>query len=225
MKVALLLSGKFRDSFECYNSLIDTLLSKYDVDIFISYFYESPYDVDITMQELIDMYKPKSIIHHQLPKNIHDEIRNSNKLLKYTEVNTENVFSMWYGVKRVNELKKEYEHKNKFKYDIVIRTRFDLKILNEFDLKNRKSSIHIPIGWDHRGGFNDLLAYGDSVSMDYYCELYDKLTKYHDEGNRIHPEKMLKLHLDKSKQILVLRVPLKNSLRGMITSDTEYRCY
>ena len=223
MKVALLLSGKFRDSFDCHTELTQKLLKKYNVDVFISYFYEDAYDVDISMQELVELYKPKSIIYERIPNDVKTKIKSFNKFLKYTEVINYNFALMWYGIHSVNQLKQKFEIHNKFRYDVVIKTRFDLKLLEDLELKNRKNAIHIPIGWDHRGGYNDLFAYGDSESMDYYCDLFNKIETYYSEQNRIHPEKYLRTHLEKSKRIMVYRIPLKNSLRGMVTNELEYR--
>jgi hypothetical protein len=42
MKVALLLSGQFRNGKECYQSIYENLLKHYDVDVFIAYMYEEP---------------------------------------------------------------------------------------------------------------------------------------------------------------------------------------
>jgi len=49
--------------------------------------------------------------------------------------------SMFYSIKRVTELKKEYEEKNGFVYDFVIRLRFDLCINNLPRLKDIDSGV------------------------------------------------------------------------------------
>lgn len=39
----------------------------------------------------------------------------------------ENVFKMYYGMKRSIEMVEEYERKNNFKYDLIIRSRYDIR--------------------------------------------------------------------------------------------------
>jgi hypothetical protein len=221
MKVALILSGKFRDGKECFDYLQSNLLEKYDVDVFINYWYDSEYDVDTTMQELIELYKPKAINFQKVPNELYPILDIANTYPKHTEVNINSLFSMWGGVKFANQLKTDYENRFGFKYDSVIRTRFDIKILEPFELKQRENSIHIPIGWDHRGGYNDLFAYGDSISMDYYCSAFDYLLSYTETLGVVHPESLLKQHLDLST-ISIFRVPIKTSLRGMLVHELEY---
>ena len=111
---------------------------------------------------------------------------------------------------------------NGFKYDIVIKARFDIKILEPINLIQRENTIHIPIGWDHRGGYNDIFAYGDSKSIDYYCSLFHHMIPYLESGAWLHPESLLKTHLDKSN-IELMRNSMKISLRNMNIHELEYR--
>ena len=39
----------------------------------------------------------------------------------------ENVFKMYYGMKRCIEMVEDYERKNNFKYDLIIRSRYDIR--------------------------------------------------------------------------------------------------
>ena len=43
------------------------------------------------------------------------------------------MFSRWYSAKMANELKRQHEEKNNFKYDFVMLTRLDLAYLVDFD--------------------------------------------------------------------------------------------
>jgi hypothetical protein len=222
MKVALLLSGALRDGYLYYDLLHKNLLSKYDIDIFISYSYDyTESDIPIAA-ELEDLYKPKMLRYLMYPNNLYENIT---KCLEYPclpNVRVDNFIKMANGLKEVNMLKCVWEELNNFKYDVVIKSRFDLQIIDEINLKLPNNSIHIPIGWDNMDGYNDLFAYGDSESMDYYCSLYDNLIDYIDMDIPIHPEYMLKFHLNKGNSN-IYRFPLKLKLREMIVDNTEYK--
>ena len=221
MRIALLLSGKFRDGDSCVESIQSYIIQKYNVDVFIDYsFNENDAEYGIT-DKLVKLYNPIKLQYEQYPIELERIIEFAHSYNKNIESNPDSLFKMWYSIKRANDLKKQYEIDNGFKYDIVIKSRFDLKILDNINFKKDYNSIFIPIGWDHRDGYNDLFAYGDSDSMNYYCSLYDCLIQYLKEGNVIHPESLLKVHLNKSKIVLV-RTPIKTSLRGMNTHELEY---
>jgi hypothetical protein len=221
MKVALLLSGKFRDGNDCIESIQSYIIKKYNADVFIDYsFNQNDTEADI-LDRLKILYKPKKISYGTYPAELENIIKNSHFYKKNIESNPESLFKMWYSIKKANELKTQYEIENGFEYDIVIKSRFDLKILDNINFKKDFNSIFIPIGWDHRDGYNDLFAYGDSKSMDYYCNLYNYLINYLKDGHLIHPETLLKVHLNKSKIVLV-RTSIKTSLRGLNTHELEY---
>jgi hypothetical protein len=219
MKVAVLLSGKFRNSYEEYKSIKKNLIDKYNADIFINYVYDNT--IDINPIELINLYNPKNIQFTQLPNTVIDMVDTVSNYSKADESNTLSIFSMWYGIKKTNELKVNYELENNFKYDVVIRARFDTEILNKVELKLVQNSIFIPIGSDHRGGYNDLFAYGSSNTMDYYCSTFDNLIQYIIDGELIHPECLLRYHLDKHNFTFIrTNIPLK--LRGRLVNEVDY---
>jgi len=101
----------------------------------------------------------------------------------------DNHIAMFYGMKKVNEIRKEYEKRNKIKYDIVIRNRFDNIIFDKIDLDvlnmamNDKKNVYIPIGYDPDDkdilcAVNDQFALGSPRAMDIHMNLYDKLYDY-----------------------------------------------
>ena len=61
MRVALLLSGKFRGSYIPFNYLEKNLISKYNPDIFINYNYKNEDDMECDENELVSIYNPKLI--------------------------------------------------------------------------------------------------------------------------------------------------------------------
>jgi hypothetical protein len=222
MKVALLLSGELRDGCLYYDLLHKNLLSKYDIDIFISYSYENTEKNTAIDIELEKLYKPKMLRYLTYSNDLYERIDDCSKYECLSDVRIDNFVKMLSGIKEVNMLKQVWEELNNFKYDVVIRNRFDLQILDRIDLKMPNNSIYIPIGWDNMDGYNDLFAYGDSESMDYYCSLYDNLLNYLNIGVAIHPEYILKFHLNKGNSS-IYRIPLKLKLREMLVGDTEYK--
>jgi hypothetical protein len=220
MRVALILSGKFRNSFKEYASIKKNLIDKYDVDVFISYGYTLN-NIDCVPNDLIKLYNPVSFEFFEYPNEIYTNINSVSKYEKAIESNTTSIYMMWYGINKVNELKTAYEIANGFEYDVVIKSRFDIEFKNTVLLKKLDNSIFIPIGSDHRGGYNDLVAYGSSNTMNYYCSTYTHITQYIEDGCVIHPERILKHHLDKN-EFIFYRTHIPMMLRGIPVNEVDY---
>lgn len=219
MRVAVLLSGQFRDSYKEFETIKKNLIDKYDADVFI--YYTPSADIDFNPTRLINLYNPIHIEVGEYPNEINDLIQSVNVFNKAPESNTASIFYMWYGIMKVNELKTKYESDNSFKYDLVIRSRFDTELLNPITLKNLPNSIFIPIGSDHRGGYNDLFAYGKSDNMNYYCSNFNHLVDYIKAGELIHPERLLKRHL-KDFNCALFRTYIPMCLRGVLVNQIDY---
>lgn len=219
MRVAVLLSGQFRNSYKEYETIKKNLIDRYNADVFIYYTYKDNIEVDIS--NLINLYNPVNIEFEEYPDKINDLVQSVSHIEKAPESNTSSIFYMWYGIMKANELKQKYENHNSFNYDLVVRCRFDTEIINPVVLKDLPNSIFIPIGSDWRGGYNDLFAYGKSNSMNYYTSLFNNLPMWIQESNFIHPERLLKYHLDKMNfELMRTNIPLK--LRGVLMNEAEY---
>jgi hypothetical protein len=214
MKIALLLSGQYRHGKHCFNSIYENLLKHYDIDVFIGYIYEEP---DTTIEELIETYNPKDIVYEKYDEGLIEKFKEMYKYPRILETNPFTLCQMWYGIIRTNMLKQKYESDNNMKYDVVIRARFDTEILHKVELNLPNNELYIPRGWNHRGGINDLFAYGDSESMDYYASTYNSIDEYVSEGRVLHPENVLRVHLEKGN-VKIIRQPIELSLRGQIIS-------
>jgi hypothetical protein len=221
MRVALLLSGKFRGSYIPFNYLQTNLLNKYNPDIFINYNYKDDNDMECDESELVSIYNPKLINFTKTPDIVGEKISIVNGYEVAGESSPSSVFNMWWGIYQANELKKKYEEENGFKYDVVIRTRFDIEILEEVALRNWNESLFIPMGSDHRDGFNDFLAYGKSHIMDYYCSNFHHLVDYIKGGELIHPERLLRRHLQDFKCTFI-RTYMPMRLRGVLVNHIDY---
>lgn len=238
MKVALLLSGQFREGADCFPYLKGRILDKYSPDVFISCWNPSEiinYSLQadtihlgdtLTIGDVISLYKPKSIL---------SEDFDSDKIMRiaerashydlYTPMNGEmnpvSVFCMWYKIGSSLRLMKEYESATGVKYDYIIKARFDVKIHSDIIPTSDSYSVVIPRGFDWRGGINDVFAHGQRNAMEHYCSLYDSIENYI-SGSSVffHPETLLRHHLY-SSEFNVERSDLKISLRGKNLWETE----
>lgn len=84
--------------------------------------------------------------------------------------------SMLYSIMMSNELKKQYEIENNFRYDLVIKTRFDLifpkevvfpttNIMPRTIYSSQGNHGIVPTDYENHG-ISDLIFWGDSPSMD-----------------------------------------------------------
>jgi hypothetical protein len=213
MRVALLLSGGLDDG---YNSIHKNIIQKYNADVFFAYGWDS---ATISEEDFIHKWKPTEFYYGKFPAIIQANIKALERFDKHPETNPESLEKMCWGIYTANQLKSKYEQLNGFKYDFVIRCRPDLIIHNPLELK--PNDIFIPIGWDHRGGYNDTFAYGSSEQIDWYAELYNNLIDYAPH-QKLHPESFLKTHLNKSPYgIMRFNYPI--TLRGMDLDKLDYR--
>lgn len=138
------------------------------------------------------------------------------KYKQQVKVPNKNILSMFRKVELANNLKKEYESKNKFEYDIVFKCRFDMLFqtgLLENEIENvleNKALIYVPCkGLQHPEKIrqiNDHFAFGSSESINYYSDLYSKIDSYYsndvpvppmvtEENCGIHSETLLNFHM------------------------------
>ncbi|CAB4124317.1 hypothetical protein UFOVP49_155 [uncultured Caudovirales phage] len=229
MKTAVVISGQIRDAKQCFNSLHGEILLPYNADVFIDTWIPTNSIVDhrgdlipndMSIDEIIFNYKPKMI-------NVEDFNSPFMKYIKDTapkktssydgslawETKVENVFYMYYKVWRANSLKSYYEKLNGFKYDCVIRMRFDLEFGSFPIIVPKKNEIYIPEGSNHRGGINDLMALGDSDTMDKHANLFCSLNQYMNMDIGLHPESLMRSHLEQLN-LDIKRFQITYKLRG-----------
>lgn len=228
MKIALILSGQFREAKHCYKGFKENILDIYNPDIFIST-WTNPLNItpagwygnyqkdDCSLQDIIEMYNPKSI---ELETFDNDDYQTFKKMgdkldskINY-ETRSSNVNAMWYKRHRANLLRKQFEELNNFKYDVVISSRFDLEILEPLSFELKGSELLIPIGFDWCQGISDLFAVGNSDTMNEYFDVYNLMEYYRLEKD-VHacPESVMKYHVY-HKKFELNRFLLKCRLRG-----------
>lgn len=213
MKVALCLSGHIRNLEENYESIKKNLLDHYDTDIFIHTWDTYGWRVEgnnisvdedgfkgfdyysglINKNKILELVKPKEIVvdyYTDYESKFVEKAKNYVNLKHPDKDRPSNMVSMWYKIFKCNEIKKDYELKNNFKYDIVIRSRADLyyfePIINEKILMLYKKAAIIPTIESH-GGISDMLAVGSSKIIDIVSNAYNHLDEINDSGCLMNP--------------------------------------
>jgi hypothetical protein len=161
-KVAICISGQLRTGILGHDVFRRFFGSLDNYDIFYHTWTLEP-DVSLKLQSL---YNPMKFIEE--PSIDVDEVGNFG--------------SMLYSIMMANELKKQHEIENNFRYDLVIKTRFDL-IFHEHSrfpltpiLPRTIYSAGGNVGinntdYEHHG-ISDLIFWGDSQSMDIACNTF-----------------------------------------------------
>ena len=234
IKTALQISGQIRDAKNCFESVKTHILDKFNPDVFIDTWKPSNRIMDhrgayipndMTIDEVIEGYNPKVIQVEDFDTPLMKHIAEFpyQRLNAYDgtfpwETKFQNVFYMYYKVWKANIHKCSHENLNAIKYDRVIKSRFDLKFDEFPDIIPEKNTVYVPSGWDCRGGLSDLLAIADSETINKYCRLFECLKTYHDNGITLHPESVLRKHLE-FQGIKIERFNLKYYLRGMYLGE------
>jgi len=180
-----------------------------------------PEEEPANINQYVEVYKPKLInleffdampLTHQvrsvLPKN-----KMTYAKFESPGTKTENVIFMYYKIWKCNQLRKFYEQINRIRYDRVIRLRFD----NTFDsfpvIEPKYKTLYIPDHGDYCEGICDQLCIADSQTMDIYCEIYNEIYRYVVADIGIHPESLLRKHIDINR-LAVERFKCGMKLRG-----------
>lgn len=155
-KVAICISGQLRTGIKakiCFDNFFNGL----DADIFYHSWDLDQYIID----NVNDLYKPKRFL-------VEDS---------FPSGSMGSFGSMLYSITQANELKKQYEIDNNFRYDLVIKTRFDLVFpvgtrfydVNKIDPRtiycSGGSNGFTQTDCEHHS-INDVIFWGDSQSMD-----------------------------------------------------------
>lgn len=229
LKTAICLSGKL-GYLENHKNIFENVIAPYQADVFIDTWipYKSVENTnesfldETDIKGFIELYRPKLInmeyfdlmpLIHQIRSNIPD---NSTAINGYPSPNTnkENVMFMWYKIWKCNQLRKLYEKINRIRYDTVIRLRFDVEFERFPVIEPERKTVYIPMGGDYEGGICDQVALGDATTMDIYCELWNEIYRYSSGGIGIHPESILRRHIQ-INQLRIVRFPTGLKLRGV----------
>jgi hypothetical protein len=230
MRTAILLSGQIRDAKDCFPTLQEQIIDRYDADVFIDTWVPDSQVLDhrgqlisdnLSTQQVLSLYKPKLAMFEDFNsspifsriKEYKIENRTAYDGSHAWETKVENIFYMYYKVWRCFLHMAHYEAMNNFRYDRVIRMRFDLRFESFPLIDVQPGAVYVPAGFDHRGGINDLLSLGTRETMEKVCDLFTKLVEYSNSNVGFHPESILRTHMDKCG-LAINRFPIKYKLRG-----------
>ena len=192
MKLAIQISGEIREVEASFETLKQYVLSEFkntEIDFFIHTWktegQKHEHSLFQPRASLVEVYEDRHDL-HALPR----------------------AYSMFYSIKKANDVRKEYEESTKTKYDLVMRYRTDC-IFKEslFELikgyiEEKKPFVCIPAANKNSAcdgpveseteGICDWFAIGTPELMDVYCGTYDT---FYEEALPIVPETMLTFQL------------------------------
>jgi hypothetical protein len=193
MKIAVCLSGQFRTGEYALPSLLH-YFKGYDCDYFCHAWQDNNMRVVTPirfrkMVDTVDNAYPKEYIESTLdtllkPKKILVE---ENSTVVTSKIWHGSWSQLFYSLMIANWLKKEYETENKFKYDLVVKTRYDFVYPpnTTFNPKSFKTfeplTEHLEIFTNSMGRMymeysrinaSDTFFYGTSTAMDIFSDIY-----------------------------------------------------
>jgi len=125
---------------------------------------------DLSQDEIQRYYQPKKYLVEDINQfnnhfnKLRDElVKECTDGISESHSRNNSLISMYYGLYKSDQLRRQYEIENNFKYDVVVKMRFDSNVLDEhgnFDnefaehLIVTPNVLNIPIGFDYKDGDN-----------------------------------------------------------------------
>lgn len=186
-RIAIQYSGEIRELLSCWNNQYEHLIlpnKDYQVDIF-GHFWLYPHEKEKRLRLVKQI--PFTRVLFEEPVVFDNSIHKEADQWWFF-----NMRSMFYGIEKVNDIRKSYEIENNITYDYVIRIRPDMifiqNSMNPIEYYE-KDFIHVEnstLFEDY--GINDYFAIGGSELMDKYCKVYSNLENMINEGAAVIPE-------------------------------------
>lgn len=226
MKVAILLSGQLREVELGYSYIYKNLMEGYDCDVFIHSWYDkgdqgkkfskwwgSTFDSK-SKDLVLDLYKPKSYIFEN--QKVFDR-KNYDASQFEGDYRVDATLSMFYSIKKCNDIKNVYSSENNIKYDVVVRVRFDFAIFNKIIYEDHDfiNNIFFKDDCNHEKGvcMNDHFAFGSEENMNIYCNTFDVIDELYNEYNTpFNPETFLGRNLRVLNNIRCLNTSIKSGI-------------
>jgi hypothetical protein len=199
VKVAVCFSGQVRN-FADHKEKIKEFLRKNNADVFFATWQGQPNPFNRNVDNVIDESHIPASVSEDLGKQ-HRELNCKREDKNSTYV--QNYASMFFLIWLANNLKRQHERINNFRYDYVIRHRFDFSFKEPFsasELDPEKLNV-LPINRDD--GYNDLFAVSNSKNMDRYADTYLNFRTAAMHIDLLRPEDILKAHIDNYTNIKV----------------------
>ena len=227
MKIAICYSGMFRNFQKHVDNHIEHLISKYDCDVYLSFWdvygfgtcliksaiKDNDFISEQVKQEVLNKLQPKNFefeSYSELDKFFESEG------IKYDEGSDiapycKNVLSMYYKIHKCGEMVKN----SGIDYDIIIRLRSDIFFYEDLILQSPKeNTVYHPAIYSWGSAMNDQLVYGNKEVMYVYHDLYNKLHDIWEQGtSRGAPEHFLTNYIIRNNISMVsygLNYRLKN---------------
>jgi hypothetical protein len=190
VEVALCLYGQMRSWNKAYYQLEKKLIRRLDPDIFIhtwrnrggkpsadpSEKADDIQDREIGESEIIRQYEPKSIQIEEFNQEYYNKIHNVHIPESYQ--GAKSTLPLLYKMYACVELKKKWERKNNFEYDIVILTRPDIAFIKPLPPETLNSEGCV---WQLRRNFDlvdDLVLIGTSDEIDKISMCFQNVEDY-----------------------------------------------
>lgn len=202
MKIAVCLSGHYRNFDYNYDSWNQLLFSKYDCDVFLHTwdvignrdkgndvgFKEVTSTLTYTETELKQKYNLTSVVIESYNKPL-DEFKEKSKRIRelrdntgvaanyvdYSKRRVTHLYSMWYKVLKCFELMEQHSTE----YDLVIKCRPDIRLKDTFNIDDIDNSC---INWpwynfrkEEYSEPHDYYAVGNYTNMKIYSNLYNHI--------------------------------------------------
>lgn len=122
-----------------------------------------------------------------------------------------------YCIKKVNDIKSQYEKDNNFKYDMVVRIRPDLLVIHDswldenIETLDMKNNIYM-LDHDKWHGCCDRFFISSSENMDFISNGINDLTHYSEIGGRNYGEGFLQFLINYHLDISITELSLKTCL-------------
>lgn len=243
VKTAVCISGHLRNYKKTFPTILENLIKRFKADLFIHTWDDmgfqeevSPRTVGpkpkhdgskISEKELVEYFSPKSYILENNSKFLNNFEQGEEDFFLYAvghgseevgflgSAEPKYVMSQLFSIYQSNELKKEYEMKMGFEYDLVIKIRMDYSLSNSIPLEDityllnnlEKKVIYVPnhecsnhghpscylcVDGEHSGDHVcdvcDVFAYGSSKNMNHYASLYENCIKLYDNMRKQNQE-------------------------------------
>jgi len=210
MKVAICLSGHFRNYELTYSSFMNYIAKPLKADVFIHTWNKLGYyngfrpdsqhliQSNLDIDKIKNLYMPKKIVVES--EDIIQQFILDSKIyaphLANEPKSPGHMASMYYKIMVCNQVRKDYEKETNTKYDCVIRCRPDLQFSNGIQPQNliNLEKISIPTIQSFNG-LNDQFALSSGQNMDVYSDLYHSIPTYFKSKREFYPEALLKWYL------------------------------
>lgn len=195
-RIALQYSGELRSILDCWPSIEENFILQnpdYKVDIFLHSWIYPDHVESQSKRDRIASRIPFTKVRLESPKTQEFSERGIIPDPRFAHPSV-NFLSMFYGLKQVNELRKNYQEVNNITYDYIVRLRTDIlftrkvKPIDQYD----KNFIHVNWETPHTNyGINDCFAIASPDLMDKFLSVYDNMDKIIEHGAAVNPECLL----------------------------------